>query len=128
MAERRRSLMPALIVVVAMVILLWSQWSSRQEKAAVAGFVESMVDRICLEETPVQGVRWADSIIRDSVVTSIRQLCSSSMDALSAAVIDDPSVEGLLEVRITADSKTAMTLQVERLASGDLLVRGWSSE
>ncbi|MBG84700.1 MAG: hypothetical protein CMJ40_09160 [Phycisphaerae bacterium] len=120
--------MPFLIVVVAMGILLWSQWSNRTEKALVAGIIESMVDQICSGGAPTQGIRWADSIVRDSVVKSIEQACSSSKGSWSAAVIDDASAEGLLEVRINTDSRTAMTLRVERLASGDLLVRGWSSE
>ena len=120
--------MPVVILIVALGILLWSQWSTRQEQAAVAGNIESMVEKICSGDTANQGVRWADSIIRDSVVNSIEQLCSSSEGVWSAAVVDDGSDAGVVEVRINRDSRTAMTLQIERLSSGDLLVRGWSSE
>lgn len=120
--------MPALILIVAMGILLWSQWSTRQDKAAVAGTIESMVENICNGNPAIQGIRWADSIVRDSVVNSIEKACSASEGEWSAAVVDDASEEGLVEVRINRDSRTAMTLRIERLSSGALLVRGWSSE
>ena len=120
--------MPAAILIIAFVILLWSQWTRRQNSADAAGRIESLVEYICNGDVAIEGVRWADAIIRDSVVGSIEQLCSSSVGEWSAAVIDPSSDDNVMEVRINADSRTAMTLEIEQLSGGDLLVRGWSSE
>ena len=120
--------MPAAILIIAFVILLWSQWTRRQNSADAAGRIESLVEYICNGDVAIEGVRWADAIIRDSVVGSIEQLCSSSVGDWSAAVIDTSSDDNVMEVRINADSRTAMTLEIEQLSGGDLLVRGWSSE
>jgi len=119
--------MPVLIVLVAFGILMWSQWSNRRDRADAAGRLETMIEHICDGEM-ISGIRWADSVIRDSVVDSVGKVCSSPVDVWSAAVIDATSEDGLMEVRINADSTTVMTLEIERLQSGELLVRGWSSE
>ena len=119
--------MPLVIVLVAFGILMWSQWSTRRDRAEAARQLETMVGHICSGET-IEGIRWADSIIRDSVVDSVEKVCSSPVDVWSAAVMDAASEDGLIEVRINADSTTVMTLEIERLESGELLVRGWSSE
>lgn len=120
--------MPVIILVVALGIIVWSQWNTRQTRTAVAESIESLFETICNGDSTGNGIRWADAVIRDSVVNSMEELCSSSDGDPSAVVVDEPSEDGSVEVRITSDSRTVMTLKVEPLSGGALLVRGWSSE
>ena len=77
-------------------------------------------------QVTIKCIRWVNSIIGLGGGFS-REGLLLPVDVWSA-VMDAAPEDGLIEVRINADSTTVMTLEIERLESGELLVRGWSSE
>ena len=94
----------------------------------VASRVESLVDSICMGESPDQGIRWADSLIRDSAVNSIEKNCAVIGDQRMVAAVESPTGDDLFEIRLSSGSRTLMTLDIERLSDRTILIRGWASE
>ena len=120
--------MPLIIIVVAFLILTWSQCSQRQSLAGISDKIEGLISNACKGPAP-DHIRWADSTLRDAVMSSAEALCDSSPDSLAIVAVSDSDDERpIVEVRIARDNQNVMTLEVEELSDGHLLVRGWSSE
>ncbi|MEE2907631.1 MAG: hypothetical protein VX527_07340 [Planctomycetota bacterium] len=127
-ARERRSLMPVIIIVVAFMILGWSQWSHRQSREAIANKIEILIFDLCAGNSPVS-IRWGDPVIQDAVITSVQSLCDSPRENLSIVTVQGEDTEDpMIEVRIALENRNVMTLEVEEMPGGKLLVRGWSSE
>ncbi|MAT80073.1 MAG: hypothetical protein CMJ29_01895 [Phycisphaerae bacterium] len=120
--------MPVIIIVVAFLILAWSQWSQRQALTDMSSRVRGLISDLCSGNAP-ERIRWADSTIREAVIQSVDDLCSADQEAISIVAVSDQEVElPYVEIRISMDNRNVMTLQIESLPEDTLLVRGWSSE
>lgn len=120
--------MPVVIIAVALLILGWSQWSNRQSIVAVSGQVEGMITDLCAGE-PLESIRWGDALVREAVTEAVDALCSTLEENRTVvAVAGSDAEDPFIEVRIALDSRNVMTLEVEQMSDGILLVRGWSSE
>ena len=120
--------MPLVIILVAVGILVWSQWSSRQDRIKTAEAVTALVDSVCSGQSPVVPIRWADVAVRDAFQGSVGELCGSDPGNRTVVVVDtsDPADEAL-EARIGVGDRVFMTLTVQLLPDGTIVVQGWSS-
>ena len=121
--------MPVIIVVVAVLILIWSIWSTRQTKSIVAQTMEAMITNVCREQPPPAAVRWGDPMVKEAFMGSLEALCGAPEESISVGVFElESDIENLLEARIGVDGRIIMTMQVQYLDSDAIIVKGWSSE
>ena len=120
--------MPVIIIVVAFLILGWSQWSNRQSLSAMSSRIEGLVGDLCAGRNTAS-IRWADATVREAVTGSVSDLCGSSRDSWTIVAVNSSDEEQPgVQIRIAQGNQNVMTLHVEELPGDKLLVRGWSSE
>lgn len=87
-----------------------------------------MIVDLCAGRAP-DSIHWGDALIRDAVITSVQALCDSPSENRSIVTVQSKDSEiPFMEVRIALDNRNVMTLEIEEMPGGKLLVRGWSSE
>ena len=123
----RRSLMPVLIIIVAGVLFLLSIWTDRQDQRIAADTINQLIQATCRGGPPPKDLRWSNATVRASCLVAMQQLCDLTPNERSTIIVKSTEIQDGLIARINPGGDPHMNLQLQQI-SGELVIRGWSTE
>ncbi len=120
--------MPVIIIIAALVILIWSLWSDRQDRRQAARAVDDLVVATCLGQVPPPTIRWSNALVRESCLRALKGLCGLDPGRRAAVIVESEELENGITALINAGGSPHLSLTLVISPDDKLVIQGWSTE